>query len=456
MVGPNMKASAEPVETNRVKLSIEVDEKEMESAVNAAFKKIARQVNIPGFRAGKAPRRLIEARVGTEAARNQALNDALPGYYSQALIDTDTDAIAAPDIDIVSGQESGPVVFEATVEVRPIPSIAGYDGLRVVVPNPKPSDDDVDAQVQRMREQSGELEAVEREAKEGDFATIDLTGTNNGEPVAGLNTTDYSYKVGSGMQALGEDFDDQVTGSKVGDVLEFTSKVPSTNATDEVSVDFRVEIKAINELVLPELNDEWANEVSEFETLDELRDDIRQRLTDARAQQASQSLRSATIEAISDLVQDELPEALIDTEMQRQLREITYRLQQQGVALQQFLEMTGQDQDVFVGQLREAAVSSVRADLALRALAKERDIEATDQEVDEEIQLLASQLGQKPNQLRKTLERAEQLSAIRSDICKSKALEWLMENVEVVDSEGNQVDRDLLKSQDEDEPQEDS
>ena len=446
-----MKASAESIESNRVKLSVEVDEKEMNAAVDAAFKKIATQVNIPGFRAGKAPRRLIEARVGTEAARNQALNDSLPDFYSQALAETDTDAIAAPEIDIVSGQESGPVVFEATVEVRPTPSIAGYDGLQVTVRNPQPSDEDIDAQIQRMREQSGELESVERAAKEGDFATIDLAATDNGQPVPGLNTTDYSYKVGSGMQALGKDFDEKVAGSSVGDVLEFTSQVPSTNAEDEITVDFRVEVKAINELVLPELNDEWANEVSEFETLDELREDIAQRLRSVRAQQASQNLRGATIEAISELVQDELPEALIDTEMQRQLREITYRLQQQGMQLQQFLDMTGQNQDAFVGQLREAAVSSVRADLALRALAKERNIDASDEEVEDEIKLLAGQLGQKPNQLRKTLERAEQLPAIRSDICKSKALEWLMDNVEVVDADGNQVDRSLLKSDDSEE-----
>lgn len=441
-----MKANAEPLDGNKVKLSIEVDESEIETAVDAAFKSIARQINIPGFRPGKAPRKLVEARVGSDAARAQALNDALPGYYAQALEDTDTDAIAAPEIDISSGETEGPVVFEAVVETRPVPNIAGYDGLQVTVPNPEPTDEEIDAQIERMQKQSADLNPVERAAQAGDFATIDIQGIHEGEAVPGLTASDYSYEVGSGLQSLGAEFDSRVEGSSVGDVLEFTSPVPP----NDLEVEFRVEVKAINERVLPELTDEWANEQSEFETLEELRADIAKGMASVRKSEVSNALRTGAIEALSALVTDDVPEALVDQEMQRQLQEISYRMQQQGMQLSQFLEMTGQSQEDFVEQLREASIASVRADLALRAVATKQEITVEESEVDDEIALLAQQFGQKANQLRKQLERAERMPEVRSDIRKSKALRWLMDNVEVVDADGKAIDRSLIEEDEED------
>jgi trigger factor len=432
-----MKSNVETLEGNKVKLTVELEDAELERAIEAAFKKIANQVNIPGFRRGKAPRKLIEAQIGADAARAQALNDSLPDHYIQALRDNDVDAIAPPKLEITSGEENGPVVFEAEVEIRPVPDLDGYQKLSVTIPNPVPSDEDVDAQIERMRTQNGELADVDRPATKGDFVTLDIEGMHEGEPVAGLTASDWMYEVGTALQSLGEDFDGQIDGAKAGDVKTFSSPVPPN---DEV-VDFTVTIKQVQERKLPELTDEWANEVSEFDTVAELRDDISSRLKQVRRVEAGRALRTAAIEAVAQLVDEDVPEALIDDEMRRQLQDFDFRLRQQGAGLAQFLAATGQDQNAFVESLRSNAVESVRADLALRSVAEKEALTATDEEVDSEISMIAEQFGQKVAKVRRELERNDQIPAVRSDIRKAKAVDWLVEHVEIVDADGKAIDR---------------
>src|SRR3954453_2667593 len=188
-----MQSSVEPLEGNKVKLSIEVDETEFDRAIDAAFRKIAREVRIPGFRPGKAPRRILEARLGADVARQEALRDALPEYYARAVGEHDVDVIAAPDIDIPAGQESGAVTFDAVVEVRPHIQVAGYQNLRIEVPSPAVTDEEIDAQIDRLRKQSGELQPVDRAARDGDHVTIDVAGSVGGEAVEGLTVDDYLY-----------------------------------------------------------------------------------------------------------------------------------------------------------------------------------------------------------------------------------------------------------------------
>lgn len=436
-----MRTNVETLEGNKVKLTVELEQPEVDSAIEAAFKKIATQINIPGFRPGKAPRRLVEARVGAEAARAQALNDALPDYYMKALTETETDAIAAPELKVTGGEEEGPVTFEAEVEVRPVPQIPGYQGLEVTIPNPVPTDEDIDAQIERMRTQSGELEVVERASQAGDFLTIDLAGTHDGEPVPGLTATDWSYEVGGSFQALGPDFDGQMTGVAAGDVREFTSTIPP----NDLEVAFVVTVKVVNERKLPEVDDAWANEVSEFDTVEELRADITRRLQEVRKVDANRALRSGAIEALAALVDVEIPDVLVNNEIQRQIRDISYRLQAQGLGLAQFLQATGQSEEDFIGQLRESSTEAVRADLGLRSLAEKEGIVATDEEVDAEVAALAEQFGEKVSRVRRDLERADQMSAVRSDIRKAKAVEWLVGNVGVVDADGNSIDRAALQ-----------
>ena len=266
---PLMKSTVEPLDTTEgnegrtlVKLSVEVDEAEFDRDIDAAFRKIAREVRIPGFRPGKAPRRILEARIGTAPAREQALRDAIPQYLAQAVREHDVDIIATPEVDITAGQEDGPVAFDATVEVRPTVIVPGYAGLRVELPAIEVDDDDVDEPIEAERRRHGELVDVDRPAARGDFVTLDLAATRDGEPVPGLNAEDWLYEVGRGW--IAEDFDEHLIGATAGDELAFTTTPTGT----EEPADFTVAVKKVQELVLPELTDEWvAENIGEFDTV---------------------------------------------------------------------------------------------------------------------------------------------------------------------------------------------
>jgi trigger factor len=428
-----VKAVVEPLEGNKVKLSVEVDELEFDKALDAAFRKIAREVRIPGFRPGKAPRRVLEARLGTEGARQEALRDALPDYYAQAVRENDVDVIAPPEIDITGGQESGPVAFDAVVEIRPRIQVPGYAGLQVTVPNPVVADEDVEHQVDRLRANFGELSTVSRPARDGDFLTIDLHITRGGEVVEG-STDDYVYELGS--RAFGTDLDDRVQGARVGDILAFDSDVP-----DGGSVNFRVLVKEIREKLLPEVTDEWAAEASEFETADELRADIRKRLSAIKRVQAMLGVRNGAVQALTELVGEEIPDALVNGELEGRIHDLGHRLEAQRATIAMYLEATGQTEEQLLDELRGSALEAVKADLALRAVADAEEIEVSDDELEAEVVRMAERMRQKPAQVRRALERAEQMPAVRSDLRKSKALEWLVEHIEVVDEEGDPIDR---------------
>jgi trigger factor len=433
-----MKAVLEALEGNKVKLSIEVDEQEFEKDIDAAFRKIAREVRVPGFRPGKAPRRILEARFGKETGRTEALRDAVPVYYTQAVRENEVDAIAAPELDIKSGEDSGPVSFEAVVEIRPEISVPGYGGLRVTIPGPTASEADIDAQVDRLRGNFGELIEVERPARAKDFVTINLSGTRDGQPVPQLDLEDFSYEVGSDSLLPG--LDAILDGARVGDILDLDAELGEDSPTE-----VKVLVKEIKEKKLPDLTDEWASEASEFETVAELRRDIAQRMGLVKRVQATMALRNSTLEALVELVSDDPPAPLVDAEVERQLHDLQHRLDSQGASIEAYLEATGQDPAAFIDSLRQQAIPSVKADLALRAVAREEGIEATEDDIDAEVARLAAAYKIRPADARRNLERADQMPAVRSDWKKSRALDWLLEHVEIVDEEGNPVDRSLLE-----------
>ena len=434
-----MKTSVEPLEGNKVKVSVEVDESELEPAIDAAFKRIAREVRLPGFRPGKAPRKLLEARIGVLAAREEAFREALPEWYARAVRDHDVDVIAAPEIDITAGQEAGPVAFDAVVEVRPRVQIAGYESLRVEIPSPHPSDDDVEAQLERIRDQYAELETVERPADEGDRVLIDIEGTRDGEPVEGLSATDYLYEVGLG--AVAPELDEELRGASAGDELFIEVDEEGHEDHDHGPLQLEVTVKEVREKILPELTDEWAAEASEFDTVEELRADLRDRLARTRIVQAETALREKAAEALAALVDDELPEALVSSEVQHRLQDMAMRLQAQGIQLEQYLQLTGRAPEDFIAELRDAADRAVRVDLGLRALAEAEGIEPTDDDLEEELREVAERVNQPVDVVRATLEQQEQIAGIRSELRSRAALAWLVERVEVVDPDGNAIDR---------------
>jgi trigger factor len=434
-----MKSTVAPLEGNKVKLSVEVDEAEFDKAIDAAFRKIAKEVRMPGFRPGKAPRRLLEARVGLAPAREQALRDSIPQYLAQAVREHEVDIIAPAEVDITAGEDDGPVVFDATIEVRPSVIVPGYAGLRVELPAVEVSDDEVQDRLAQIRRPYGELTDVERAAQRGDYVTLDLKATRDGNPVPGLNTEDWLYEVGRGWIAA--DFDDFVEGSEKGDTRVFTTTPSGT----EEPADFEITLKNVQELVLPDLTDEWVQENSDgFETADAFVTAQRERLAETRVARAREQLLDKATEALAELVDDDPPTALVNPEIQRRAESTIGRLQQQGIDLDTFLNATGQGQDAFVEQLRIAAVRAVKVDLALRAIAESEQLEVTDDDVNDEFTRIGAAVGQKPAAVRKAYEREDAVGGLRSELRKRKALDWLLHNVEIVGPEGEAIDRTVL------------
>lgn len=441
-----VKATVEPLEGNRVKLSVEVEEQELDRAVDSVLRRFAREARIPGFRPGKVPKRVLEAHLGPGVARGEALREALPEYYEQAVREHEVEPIAPPDIDITAGETDGPVQFDAVVEIRPEVEISGYEDLSITITPVEPSEEDVDAQIQRLREQNGELADADRPAIDGDRVTIDVSGSRDDEPLEGASAEDYVYEVGSGQ--IVPELDEQLRGAKPGDVLTFTAEDPAAHDHDPETldehdhrpIDFRVLVKDVRELLLPDLDDEFANDASEFETLEELRADLAGRMADVRRSQAASEVRQKAAEAVAELIDVEPPEALVNAEVQQRLQDMLMRLQAQGIELETYLQATGGSQEQLLAELQGAAQEGVKLDLALRALATAEDLDVTDAELDEELEALAERVGQSVADVRHQLEHAEQVPAVRSDLRRRKALDWVLERIDVVDEDGNAVD----------------
>jgi trigger factor len=424
------------MEANKVKLSVEVEEIEVDKAIDETFDRFTKELLIPGFRRGKAPRRVLEARIGRAAARREALDKHIPVWYDRAVNDKAVDVIDEPTIEVTAGEEDGPVTFDAVVEVRPHLELKGYESLRVIVPSPVVSAEDVQAQVDRLRGNFAELAVVERPARSGDSVVIDMSATRDGKTVAGMSYTDYSVEVGAGNDL--PELDEHLPGAKAGDKVTFEA------AVGEVPVQVEVEVKHVQEKVLPEETDEWASEASEFSTMAELRQDIETRMDEIKRAQAAMTLRNGTLERLVALVEEEPPTILVDVETRRMAEQLGSRLDSQGVPLQRYLEALGRTAEELIGQLREQAIPSVKADLALRAVADAVGIEPSESEMDDFMTRLATQAGIEPGVFIQQVERTGRRLAVRSDLKKSKAFDWLVEHAEITDEEGNPVDRASL------------
>jgi len=425
----------------KVKLSVEVDEATFDEAVAEAFRRIAREVRIPGFRPGKVPRRVLEARIGGDYARAEALQSAIPGYYADAVREHEVDVIAPPDIDLTSGEEDGPVAFDAVVQVRPEVDITGYSDITVEIPSPLASDSEIDERIDAMRAQHADLVDVDRPAIDGDNVSIDITSSIDGEPVPGLTADDYLYEVGIG--AVVPELDAELRGAKAGAILAFEAPHPSD--PDQV-LDFRILVKQVKAKVLPALTDEWVAESTEFESVQELRDDVSRRMNAVRRFQAQLALRDKAAEALGELVDDDsIPEAMVDNAAADRLHQFAHQLQERGISLEDWSKMPGNDPEQLQEDVRGAARTGAKIDLALRAVARLEGFEVTSDDLEEELARAAEQYEQDVAELRGAIESGDGLMAVRSDLLKRKALDWLLDAVAVVDPDGAPIDRSLLE-----------
>jgi trigger factor len=422
-----------------VKLTLTVEEAEFDRDIDQAFRKIATEVRLPGFRNGKAPRKVLEARIGIGPAREQALRDAIPVYLASAVREHDIDLIATPQVEITAGEEEGPVSFDATCEVRPEITVPGYGGLRVEVTAPTASDDDVDQAIRSEMRRHGSLTDVDRPAQSGDHVTLSLSGTRDGEPVVGLTTEDWLYEIGQGWVA--PTFDAELLGAVKGAELRFTA---TPNGTSEAA-DFEVTVSNVQEMVLPELTDSWVDEnIGEFDTVEAYTASIAERISTSKLNQARNSFVDIVTTALAELVDVDAPESMVNGDLQARVQNTVQQFQAQGISIDQWMAATGQDAESFIATLRVQSEKAVKVDLALRAIAVAESLDVDDDEIDAEYARIAMQVGQKKAQVKRAYEANDAVTDLVAQIRKTKALDWLLHHVEIVDPDGQPVDRDLI------------
>ena len=446
---PPVATSVDQLEDNKVKITVEVDESDVDEAIDAAFKKISKDVSLPGFRPGRIPRKVLEAKFGQEYARSEALNELIGQNYRSAVIAHEVDAIAQPEVTITEGEESGQLCFEAVVATRPSVSLEGYNELKITLPPLEATKEEIDSQIDNLREQAAEREEVDRPAIMADFVTMDLSGSQDGEPEESLTADDFTYEIGSGF--IVDSIDENLLGTKVGEIVEFEGDHPNEEGA---VLSFRALIKKIEEKKLPELTDEFVAEMTEFETVDLLTEDTENRITESKRIQTSNLLIEQIGSELAELVSEDPPETLINEQVQQQLQEMAMRMAQQGMQFEQFLEATGQDIEALAENMKEPAARVVKIDLALRAVAAAQNILVERSDIDKEISQMAEYYNQEEAQLLEIFQENGQMLTLKADLMKQKAMKYLEENVEIVDPDGNPIEREaylLPENQDKEE-----
>jgi trigger factor len=390
-------------------------------------------VRIPGFRKGKVPRRVIDAQVGREAVLAEFVEEAVPVYYRNALREEDLAPIADPDIDLQQLEEGKPLVFTATVEVRPRIQLAPeqYRGVRIERPSVEVSDDEVEDWVTRLRQRFSELEPVGRPAAEGDVATIDVRATVHDREIEEATRTDYLYRLGSGE--FGEKLDVELVGATAGHILRLTDVLPERFGEPDggTEVSLQVLVKDVKAVRLPDPDDDFAKTASEFDTIEELRADLREKLGELKEREARGVIRDRVLEALVDRIEVELPETLVEEETEHRVRHARERAEQIGATLDQVLDTQGWDEDRLREDARSHAVRAIESDLVLEAVARSEELQVTAEEIGAEVNALAQAYGRDPKELAKQLDRSGQIVTLAGDIIRTKALDLLVEHADI-------------------------
>jgi trigger factor len=428
-----MQTTVEATVPHTVKLTVEVPPEEFAEDLDRTYRSIANQVKIPGFRKGKVPKQIIDTQIGRQAVLDEFLSSSVPAYFRKAVGDEDLAPITDPDIDVQQLEPGKPFIFSATVEVRPRLSFeeSDYTGIEVTKPSIKVADEDIDEWVDRLRERFSELEPVGRPAQQGDFVTVDLTVMKGSEKVEQASREDYLYFVGSGE--VGEKLDVELVGAKPGAILKVSDALPERFG-DELA-GFTVEITALVKDVkmrrLPEADDDFAKTASEFDTMQQLRDDLRERLGEVKEREATGAVRDLALQAMVDKVEVDLPESLVEEETEHRIRHAGERAERMGIGLEKLLEAQGWDEARLRADSRGHAIRAIKSDLVLEGIARSASLEVTAEEIGAEIAVLAQAYGREPKAVAKDLERTGQVVTLAGDIIRSKALDLLAERADI-------------------------
>ncbi|KQR98897.1 trigger factor [Williamsia sp. Leaf354] len=432
-----MKSTVEQLSPTRVKLNVEVPFEELEKDFARAYKSLAQQIRIPGFRPGKAPAKLIEARVGRDSVLAQVVNDALPGKYSEAIAETETNPIGQPDIDLSELEYGKSITFTAEVDVRPDIALPDFASLSVEVEPVEVDDAAVTEQFDALRARFGTLTGVERPAKDGDFVSIDLAATVDGAEVEEASTTGLSHEVGSGQ--LIDGLDEALVGMSTGEDKVFTTTlVAGEHSGSEAEV--TVTVNSVKERELPEADDEFAQMASEFDTIDELRADLTERVGQSKKMEQASAIRDAVLEKLLDSVEVPLPQGVVDAEVESQMHQVVHAFDHDDDKVAEFLAQQGTTREEWETEAREGAEKSVRSQLLLDAIADARETVVGQDELTQQIMFQAQRYGMAPQDFIAQLQQAGQVGAIYADVRRSKALAGVIGLVSVTDTTGATVD----------------
>ena len=424
-----MSVQVEKLEKNMAKLTIEVSAAEFEKALEDAFLKNKNKISIPGFRKGKVPRQMVEKMYGPEIFYEDAANALIPDAYSKALDECEEDIVSSPEIDVTQIEKGKSFIFTATVALKPEVKLGKYKGVKVEATDVTVTDEEVDAKIEKERENNARtIEVTDRPVKDGDMTVLDFEGFVDGVAFDGGKGENYPLTIGSGAFIPG--FEEQLVGAEIGKEVEVNVTFPEDYQAEELkgkAAVFKCTIKEIKEKELPALDDEFASEVSEFDTLEEYKKDIKETLTIEKEKAAREAKEAAVIDAIIADSEMDIPEAMVTTQQKQMIDEFAQRMQMQGLSMEQYFQFTGASLDKMMEQVKPQAETRIKSRLVLEAVAAKEGIEATEEDYEEEIKTMAEVYQMEPDKIKEMLPE-KSVKGIKEDIAVKKAAEFVVNN----------------------------
>ena len=416
-------------ENGKAKVVVEIDKAEFEQALNKAYAKCRKDIILPGFRKGKAPRKMVESMYGATVFYEDAVNEIFPDIYTKAIVEQELTAVGSPSVSNMDTPDEGGVVLTIETELYPEVTLGQYKGLEVPKHEVKVEESEVDAEVGRMAERNARIETVDRAAANGDTVVIDFEGFVDDKPFQGGKAEDYSLTLGSGSFIPG--FEDALVGAVAGEERDVNVTFPEDYSAKELAgkpAVFKCKVHEVKESIKPELDDEFAKDVSEFDTLDALKDDIRTRFTKSRTEQNDRAFESAAVQMAAANMTCSIPACMIDEQVDHQIEQFAYQLQSQGMKMEDYVKMVGGDLSSLRASMRPMAEQTVRSDILLSEIAHAENLEVTDEEVEEELKKLAEQYQMELDKVKAAVDTA----AVKSDLMGRKAAKLITDSAVAV------------------------
>ncbi|BEP15107.1 trigger factor [Acidothermaceae bacterium B102] len=437
-----MKSAVENLSDTLVKLTVEVSFDELKPSMDAAYRKVGQQVRIPGFRPGKVPPAVLDQRVGRAVVLEEAVNAAIPGFYDEAVRENELQVLGQPSVEVTEFNDRAPLIFTAEVEVKPAIELPAYDAVTVTVDDAAVSDTQVEEQLEAMRDRFGALVDVERAVETGDYVILDLAADVEGESLPDASTEGLSYEVGAGN--LLDGLDEAVVGLEAGASATFETELGAGEHVGKTA-QITVTVTSVKSKDLPPLDDSFATMASEFDTLDELRDDLRERLGRANAVEQGTQARDKVLEDLLDNTEVALPEGLLQAERDWRRQSMQQQLAQMGMTLDRYLEAQGQSQEEFDAEVAETAADALKAQFILDEIATKESLEVSQNELIEALLRRSQQNGMDPQEFADNLQRQGQLGSLWAEVRRGKALAFVLQHATITDESGEAVDLSKLE-----------